>query len=102
MSQHMIKSRYSLPGLVLVAVVTIACAGLLLLALRTEVPVVRASAVVDNGADLRLARGAAINAAPVAANTGPRPPGRLIIRSIGVNAPVLPVGLDKPGARVVP
>lgn len=95
-------SRYRISILVLLGFAVIACAGALFLALRTEVPVVRASAVVDNGVDLRLEHAAAIKAAlPVAVDTGPRPPGRLIIHSIGVNAPVVPVGIDSTGAMGV-
>jgi Sortase domain len=66
-----------------------------------------AAAVVDAGADLKLEQAAALSVtvttAPVSAGglTGPRPPGRLIIRSIGVNAAVLGVGLDKSGAMGV-
>jgi LPXTG-site transpeptidase (sortase) family protein len=94
-------SRYRFRIFVLLGFAVIACAGTLFLALRTEVPVVRASAVVDNGADLRLEHGAAIKAAPVAADTGPKPPGRLIIPRIGVNATVVPVGVDSTGAMGV-
>src|ERR1700682_4825050 len=97
-------SRDRLPILgLLAAIAVLAGARILFLALHREVPVVRASAVVDSGADLRLERGAAINAAlPVTADTSPRPPGRLIIRSIGVNAAVVPVGVDSAGAMGVP
>jgi LPXTG-site transpeptidase (sortase) family protein len=103
MNQHMPISRYRLPILVLIGFAALGCAGILFLALHREVPVVRASAVVDSGADLKLERGAAINAAlPVAVDTGPRPPGRLIIPSIGVNAPVEQVGVDSTGAMGVP
>ena len=103
MNQHMPISRRRLAILVLVPVAVLVCAGMLFLALHREVPVVRASAVVDSGADLKLERGAAINAAlPVAVDTGPRPPGRLIIRSIGVNAAVVPVGVDSTGAMAAP
>src|SRR6202023_2637201 len=99
----MLITRSRLPILLLLSLAALAGAGILFLALHREVPVVRASAVVDSGADLRLERGAAINAAlPVTADTSPRPPGRLIIRSIGVNAAVVPVGVDSAGAMGVP
>ncbi|MFN2465145.1 MAG: class F sortase [Candidatus Dormibacteria bacterium] len=61
--------------------------------------------VVDSGADIALEQAAAIRPAaggatpveptPVEAPSGPPPPGRLIISSIGVNAPVVGVGVDK-------
>jgi LPXTG-site transpeptidase (sortase) family protein len=38
----------------------------------------------------------------VVADTGSRPPGRLVIPSIGVNAPVEQVGVDSTGAMGVP
>lgn len=67
--------------------------------------------VLDSGADVALERAAAITvadappspAAPVTASgpAGPPPPGRLLIPSIGVNAPVRAVGLDKDGAMGV-
>lgn len=60
--------------------------------------------IVDGGNDLAIEQAAAIqpNApagaqAGLAGAAGPPPPGRLIIRSIGVNAPVLAVGVDKQG-----
>jgi LPXTG-site transpeptidase (sortase) family protein len=103
MNQHMPISRYRLPILALLALALVVGAGILFLALQNEVPVVRASAVVDSGADIKLERGAAISAAlPVVADTGSRPPGRLVIPSIGVNAPVEQVGVDSTGAMGVP
>jgi LPXTG-site transpeptidase (sortase) family protein len=65
-----------------------------------------AAAVVDLGSDLKLEQAAALSVTVTAVNnapgySGPRPPGRLIIRSIGVNAPVLGVGIDKTGAMGV-
>jgi sortase (surface protein transpeptidase) len=99
----MLITRSRLPILLLLSLAALAGAGALFLTLHREVPVVRASAVVDSGADLKLERGAAINAAlPVAADTAPRPPGRLVIPSIGVNASVVPVGVDSTGAMGVP
>lgn len=70
------------------------------------------AAVVDAAADLKLEQAAALNVTvtssaggPAASGprpaSGPPPPGRLIIRSIGVNAPVLGVGVDKSGAMGV-
>lgn len=61
--------------------------------------------IVDGGNDLALEQAAAIQLAPQAAGApapargpgGPPPPGRLVIRSIGVNAQVLAVGVDKQG-----
>ena len=60
-----------------------------------------ASSVVDSGADLALEKAAALKVAPVQLNSGPRPPGRLIIQSIGVDAQVIPVGVDKDGNMAV-
>ncbi|GAC1329422.1 MAG: hypothetical protein NVSMB17_05780 [Candidatus Dormibacteria bacterium] len=70
--------------------------------------------VVDSGADLAMEKAAAIQLAPAPAPApalepaiapgtppGPPPPGRLIIPSIGVNAPVKAVGLDRDGAMAV-
>jgi LPXTG-site transpeptidase (sortase) family protein len=62
--------------------------------------------VVDAAADLKLEHSAALTvtiapAAVVPAGAVSHPPGRLIIRSIGVNAPVLGVGVDKSGAMAV-
>ena len=66
---------------------------------------ITAAAVVDSGADLKLEQGAALTTAGSPASAvspgGPLPPGRLVIRSIGVNAQVLGVGLDKNGAMGV-
>jgi sortase (surface protein transpeptidase) len=64
------------------------------------------AAVVDAAADLKLEQAAALNvtvtsSTAVATAAGPPPPGRLIIHSIGVNAPVLGVGVDKSGAMGV-
>jgi hypothetical protein len=54
------------------------------------------AAVVDSAADLKLEQAAALKPTPSPTNTGgPLPPGRLTVRSIGVNAQVLPVGVDK-------
>lgn len=55
------------------------------------------AAVVDSAADLKLEQAAALTpvvASPTPAQAGPLPPGRLIVRSIGVNAQVLPVGVQ--------
>jgi sortase (surface protein transpeptidase) len=60
-----------------------------------------ANSVVDNGADLALEKAAAISVAPAPVDAGPKPPGRLIIPSIGVDAQILPVGVDKNGAMAV-
>jgi sortase (surface protein transpeptidase) len=62
--------------------------------------------VVDAAADLKLEHSAALAvtvapAAVVPAGAVSYPPGRLIIRSIGVNAPVLGVGVDRSGAMAV-
>jgi len=96
-----------------------AAIGLLLLALfwtlawlALQWPAVKphlgTATVVSRAADLRSERADAINASPspeaLAAAPGPapaQPPGRLIIRSIGVNAPVVAVGVDKSGAMDV-
>ncbi len=52
------------------------------------------AAVVDSAADLKLEQAAALKPTPSPVNSGgPLPPGRLIVRSIGVNAQVLPVGV---------
>jgi LPXTG-site transpeptidase (sortase) family protein len=61
--------------------------------------------IVDGGNDVAIEQAAAIQAAQPAADApgaprargGPPPPGRLIVRSIGVNAQVLAVGVDKQG-----
>lgn len=62
--------------------------------------------IVDSGNDLAMEQAAAIKSADVPVETapsgrsgrsGPPPPGRLIIRSIGVNAQVLGVTVDKQG-----
>jgi LPXTG-site transpeptidase (sortase) family protein len=60
--------------------------------------------VVDGGRELALEQAAAIKLAAVDTPapvtdvaSGPPPPGRLIIHSIGVNAQVLGVGVDKDG-----
>ncbi|HXA42388.1 MAG TPA: class F sortase [Candidatus Solibacter sp.] len=59
------------------------------------------AAVVDSAADLKLEQAAALKPTPSPTDTGgPLPPGRLVVRSIGVNAQVLPVGVDK-GAMAV-
>ena len=61
--------------------------------------------VMDNGSDVALERSAAIVvvAAPTATPVpeGPVPPGRLVIPSIGVNARVSAVAVDKDGAMGV-
>jgi LPXTG-site transpeptidase (sortase) family protein len=62
------------------------------------------AAVADAAADLNLEHAAALNVSvtsPAVASPAAQPPGRLIIRSIGVNAPVLPVGVDKNNAMAV-
>lgn len=60
------------------------------------------SSVVDPGADLAMMQAAAVKVAPAAqVAAGPRPPGRLIIRSISVDAPVIAVGVDKEGNMAV-
>jgi LPXTG-site transpeptidase (sortase) family protein len=64
------------------------------------------AAIVDGGNDLAMEQAAAIKSADMPADTslsgpsgryGPPPPGRLIIRSIGVNAQVIGVTVDKQG-----
>lgn len=63
--------------------------------------------IVDSGSDLAVEQAAAIKPADVQPGTasqrpsGPPPPGRLIIRSIGVNAQVLGVTVDKQGSMGV-
>ena len=63
--------------------------------------------VVDSGGDVALEQAAAIHlAAPLptdapAAPAGPPPPGRLVISSIGVNAPVRAVGVAADGSMAV-
>lgn len=60
---------------------------------------------IDYGDDLALEKSAAIQIASAAAQApapvAPPPPGRLVIPAIGVNAPVLPVGVDKNGNMAV-
>lgn len=56
--------------------------------------------IVDGGNDLAVEQAAAIKPSDVPAEpslSGPPPPGRLIIRSIGVNAQVVGVTVDKQG-----
>ena len=61
-----------------------------------------ATAIVDSGADLDMQVAAALKVTPVPTpSLGPRPPGRLIIRSIGVDAQVIAVGVDKDGNMAV-
>ncbi|MEA2646418.1 MAG: hypothetical protein QOE92_1501 [Chloroflexota bacterium] len=61
-----------------------------------------ATAIVDSGADLDMQVAAALRVTPVPSpSLGPRPPGRLIIRSIGVDAQVIGVGVDKDGNMAV-
>ncbi|MDP9325865.1 MAG: class F sortase [Candidatus Dormibacteraeota bacterium] len=91
-------------GLV-VAIVLMAMLGyvmLQVLAPKTRPGYSSASAVVDSGADVALMKAAVLNVAPVhIENSGPRPPGRLIIRSIGVDAQVIAVGVDRDGNMAV-
>ena len=90
-------------GLVL-AIVLMAALGFALLqvlAPKTHPGFSTASSVVDSGADLALEQAAALKVAPVQVDPGPKPPGRLIIPSIGVDAQVLAVGVDKDGNMAV-
>lgn len=80
----------------------VASAGWLFLAWPSGGGVVRSTAaVVDSGADLKLEKAAAFTVTQPAAPQGPLPPGKLVIRSIGVSAQVLPVGVDAAGAMGV-
>jgi LPXTG-site transpeptidase (sortase) family protein len=90
-------------GLVL-AIVLLAALAITLLqvtAPKTRSGSSTASSVVDSGADLALEQAAALKVAPVQVDPGPRPPGRLIIPIIGVDAQVLAVGVDKDGNMAV-
>jgi LPXTG-site transpeptidase (sortase) family protein len=58
--------------------------------------------VVDTGADLALQQAAAIKVVPPPPPPVPQPPGRLIIKSIGINAAVVPVTVDRDGAMATP
>lgn len=64
-----------------------------------------ALAVKDYGDDLNLEKTAVIQSIPVDTSTqppaGPRPPGRLIITKISVDAPVVAVGTDSNGNMAV-
>jgi LPXTG-site transpeptidase (sortase) family protein len=89
----------------LVAIVLVAMLGFVLLqvlAPQTRPGYSSASSVVDGGADVALMKGAVLNVAPVHLDTsGARPPGRLIVPSIGVDAQVIAVGVDKDGNMAV-
>jgi len=100
-------SRHQVPILAAVVIALTASTGWLLVAVPHSHGLggLGGAAVVDAAADLKLEQAAALkvtvtSSAGVPAS-GPRPPGRLIIRSIGVNAPVLGVGVDKSGAMGV-
>jgi LPXTG-site transpeptidase (sortase) family protein len=88
----------------IVAIVLVAAVGFLMLRMvapQTKPGVSTASSVVDAGADLALEQAAALKVAPVQVDGGPRPPGRLIIPTIGVDAQVIAVGVDKDGNMAV-
>ena len=98
---YMVNSRQQVPVSVVALFALVASAGWLYIALphHSGLGSVGAAAVVDNAADLKLEQAASVNSASAAVPAavgaaGPLPPGRLIIRSIGVNAQVLGVGLD--------
>jgi LPXTG-site transpeptidase (sortase) family protein len=90
--------RVALVAAIILVVVT-AVALTQLLGPRSHPGFSAASSVVDPGADLALERAAALKVQPVQA--APKPPGRLIIHSIGVDAPIIPVGVDKDGNMAV-
>jgi hypothetical protein len=96
MSLPMPRSRRQLAVITLALVAVAGGGGWLVLA---RAPV-KAGAVVGGSADLRLER-VTVNVAPSPVVAPVQPPIRLIIGSIGVNAPVVPVGLDKSGAMGV-
>lgn|ERR1035437_1139527 len=108
MSSQMPSSRHQVPILAAVVCALTASTGWLFVAVPHQHGLggLRAAAVVDVAADLKLEQAAALNVTVtpgggVPGASGPRPPGRLIIRSIGVNASVLGVGVDKSGAMGV-
>jgi LPXTG-site transpeptidase (sortase) family protein len=86
------------------AIVLIAALGIAMmqmLAPQSRPGFATASSVVDPGSDLALEQAAALKVAPVQVDPGPRPPGRLIIPTIGVDAQVIAVGVDKDGNMAV-
>jgi LPXTG-site transpeptidase (sortase) family protein len=104
----MASNRHQVPILTaLIFALTVSALWLFVAVPRTQgLGSIGGAAVVDAASDLKLEQAAALtptaNATPgVAAASGPTPPGRLIIHSIGVNAPVLAVGIDKTGAMGV-
>jgi LPXTG-site transpeptidase (sortase) family protein len=100
-SGHPLRGRLALVAGVL-AVVAIAAGLLLQPGVRGGPGFTASSSVVDPGADLAMIQAASIKvAAAPEVPAGPRPPGRLIIRSIGVDAPVVAVGVDKEGNMAV-
>jgi sortase (surface protein transpeptidase) len=104
MSLPMPRSRRLYATVALVLFAFIGAAGMLVLQKPTPRASVRTASVVDTAADLKLEQAAVISVAPSPEPVTPavaQPPGRLIIRSIGVNAPVVGVGVDNSGAMAV-